>query len=103
VYSIVDCGGFQFKVSEGDVIQVPHINADKEAEITIDKVLMTVDGDKTKVGTPTIAGASVKATVVDHIKGPKVFIFKKRRRKDYRRKTGHRQLYTKIKIVSVSA
>jgi large subunit ribosomal protein L21 len=103
VYSIVECGGFQFKVAEGDVLQVPHIEADKDTEITIDKVLMTVDGDKTKVGTPTVAGASVKAKIVDHVKGPKVFIFKKRRRKDYRRKTGHRQLFTKIKIVSVTA
>jgi large subunit ribosomal protein L21 len=93
----------QFKAVEGETIQVPHINAEKDAEVTIDKVLMTVDGEKTSIGTPIVAGAKVTAKVVDHVKGDKVLIFKKRRRKDYRKKTGHRQLYTTIKIMSVTA
>ena len=103
MYSIVECGGMQFKAAEGDMLKVPHIDAEKDAEITIDKVLMTVDGDKTVVGTPTISGAQVKAKVIEQGKGPKVVIMKKLRRKDYRRKTGHRQLYTKIQILSVKA
>jgi large subunit ribosomal protein L21 len=99
----MECGGMQFKATEGEVLKVPHINAEKDAEITIDKVLMTVDGDKTVIGTPTVAGALVKAKVLEQGKGPKVVIMKKLRRKDYRRKTGHRQLFTKIQILSVKA
>ncbi|HEX7511598.1 MAG TPA: 50S ribosomal protein L21 [Chitinivibrionales bacterium] len=103
MFSIVEQGGFQYKVSEGDTIKVPMIQAEKDAEITLEKVLMVGNGDQVKIGSPVLDGAVVKATVVDHGKYRKVVIMKKKRRKGYKRKTGHRQTYTKIKITSISA
>ena len=101
MYSIVECGGFQFKVSEGDEVKVPLLDLEKDAELTLDKVLLTVDGEITKVGMPTVAGATVTAKVIEHAQAKKILVMKKLRRKDYRRKNGHRQQYTKIKILSV--
>jgi large subunit ribosomal protein L21 len=103
MFSIVEQGGFQYKVSQGDTIKVPRIDAEKESEISIDKVLLVSDGNNVIVGTPLVEGAVVKAKVIDHAKYRKVVIMKKKRRKGYKRKTGHRQLYTKIKITSISA
>ncbi|NLD94182.1 MAG: 50S ribosomal protein L21 [Fibrobacter sp.] len=102
MYSIIEQGGAQFKVTPGTTIRVPLIDAEQGAEITIDKVLLAADGDNVKVGTPVVAGASVKAKVVDHIKDVKVMIIKRKRRKDYRRKNGHRQQYTRLEIVSIN-
>lgn len=101
MYSVIEFGGFQFKVSEGDVISVPLLDAAKDSEIRIEKVLLTGDGDKTTVGTPVIDGAVVTAKVLDNYKGDKVLIVKRLRRKDYRRKNGHRQNYTRIQILSI--
>jgi len=101
VISIVECGGFQYQVSEGDVIRVPLMQAEKDAEITIDKVLMTKDGDQTRIGTPVVEGVVVKAKVIEHGKGKKILVMKKKRRKDYLRKNGHRQDFTKIQITGI--
>ncbi|HON09496.1 MAG: 50S ribosomal protein L21 [Fibrobacter sp.] len=101
MYSIIEQGGAQFKVTEGATIRVPLIEAEKGAEITIDKVLLAADGDKIKIGTPVVEGASVTAKVLDHTKAKKVLVIKRKRRKDYRRKNGHRQQYTKLEIVSI--
>ena len=101
MYSIIEQGGVQFKVTPGAVIQVPLIDAEPGSEITIDKVLLSADGDTVKVGTPSIEGATVKAKVVAHLKAKKVLVIKKIRRKDYRRKNGHRQQYTKLEILSL--
>ena len=101
--SIVECGGFQYSVREGDVISVPLVDAQKDDEITLDRVLMTRDGETTVVGTPTVDGIVVKATVVEHGKGKKVLVMKKKRRKDYLRKNGHRQPFTRIRITSIGA
>jgi large subunit ribosomal protein L21 len=103
MFSIVEQGGFQYKVSEGDTIKVPMIQAEKDAEIALEKVLMIGNGDQVKIGSPTVEGAVVKAKIVDHGKYRKVVIMKKKRRKGYQRKTGHRQTFTKIKITSISA
>ena len=103
MFSIVEQGGFQYKVSEGDTSKVPMIQAEKDAEIALEKVLMIGNGDQVKIGSPTVEGAVVKAKIVDHGKYRKVVIMKKKRRKGYQRKTGHRQTFTKIKITSISA
>jgi len=102
MYSIIEQGGSQFKVTPGITIRVPLIDAVEGAEITIEKVLLAADGDNVKVGTPVVQGASVKAKVIDHIKAEKVMIIKRKRRKDYRRKNGHRQQYTRLEIVSIN-
>ncbi len=100
--TIVEQGGFQFKVAEGDTIQVPLIQGEKDQEITLDRVLLVSDGDSIKIGTPVVAGASVKAKIVDHGKAKKVMIMKKKRRKDYKRKNGFRQDFTRIQITSIA-
>ena len=101
MYSVVECGGFQFKVSEGDVITVPRMEADKDSEVTLDRVLLTGGEDTTTVGQPLVEGASVKAKVLEHGRGKKVMVMKLKRRKDYRRRNGHRQDYTTLRITSV--
>ena len=103
MFSIVEQGGFQYKVSEGDTIKVPKIEAEKEAEISFEKVLMIQNGEEIKIGTPVVEGAVVKAKVLDHGKYRKIVIMKKKRRKGYKRKTGHRQTYTKLKVTSITA
>jgi large subunit ribosomal protein L21 len=103
MFSIVEQDGFQFKVSQGDKIRVPLMDAEKGSEISLEKVLLVGDKDGVKVGTPVVSGAVVKAKVLDHEKGDKIILMKKKRRKTYKRRTGHRQQYTKIEIVSISA
>ena len=102
MYSIIEQGGAQFKVTPGATISVPLIDAEKGAEITVDKVLLAADGENIKVGTPVVEGASVTAKVVDHLKARKVLVVKRKRRKDYRRVNGHRQQFTKLQIVSIN-
>jgi large subunit ribosomal protein L21 len=102
MYSIIEQGGFQFKVTPGATIQVPLIDAEQGSKISIERVLLTADGENIKIGTPTVKDATVTAKVVDHIKGDKVLIIKRKRRKDYKRKNGHRQQYTKLEIVSIN-
>jgi large subunit ribosomal protein L21 len=99
--SVVEQGGFQFAVKEGDIIAVPSIAADAGSEILVDRVLLVKDGDAVKIGTPLVEGAEVRAKVIGHGKGEKVHILKKVKRKDYKRKTGHRQQFTKIQVVSI--
>jgi large subunit ribosomal protein L21 len=103
MFSIVEQDGFQFKVSQGDTIRVPRIDAEKGSEISLQKVLMVGDGTSVKIGTPVVSGATVTAKVIDHIKGDKVLIMKKKRRKTYKKKTGHRQLHTTLQIMSITA
>ncbi len=103
MFSIVEQDGFQFKVSQGDVIRVPRIDAEKGSEISLQKVLMVGDGGTVKIGTPVVDGAVVKAKVIDHVKGDKVTIMKKKRRKTFKKRTGHRQLHTAVQILSITA
>ncbi|MCZ7683570.1 MAG: 50S ribosomal protein L21 [Sandaracinaceae bacterium] len=101
-YAVIKTGGKQYRVSEGDKIRVEKLPGDVGAEISFDEILM-VGGDKVAVGTPTVSGASVKAKIVAQDRGKKIIVFKYRRRKNYRRKTGHRQPYTELVITGVSA
>ena len=103
MYSIIEQGGTQIKVTPGMKIRVPLISAELGTELTIDRVLLTGDGETVTVGTPIVQGVTVTAKVIDHIKARKVLVIKKKRRKDYKRKNGHRQQYTKIEIVSINA
>ncbi|MBD3239753.1 MAG: 50S ribosomal protein L21 [Chitinivibrionales bacterium] len=99
--SIVECGGFQYKVAVGDVIKVPQMKAEAGSEVTLDRVLATTDGAKSTFGTPTVDGVAVKATVLEHGRYPKILVIKKKRRKDYKRKNGHRQSFTKLQITAI--
>ena len=102
MYAIVEIGGKQFKVAEGDTIYVPRLKDDVGANVTFDRVLLTSGDGGVSVGAPTVGGASVTAEVLGHVKGDKVIVFKKKRRKGYRVKNGHRQPYTQIKIGGLS-
>ena len=97
MFAIFKTGGKQYKVQKGEILSVEKLDADKE--IVFEEVLMAGD----KVGTPFVAGAKVKAEVVDQIRDDKVIVFKKKRRQNYRRKQGHRQYLTVIKITDIIA
>ena len=103
MYAVIKTGGKQYKVAAGENIKVEQIAADVGQEVTIEKVLAVGNGADLKVGTPWVAGASVKATVVAHGKHDKVRIFKMRRRKHYQRHGGHRQQFTELSISSINA
>ncbi len=103
MFCVVEQGGCQFTVTQGDTIKVPLIEAPQDAEISLDRVLLVREGDAVKVGTPQVEGVQVRAKVVNHGKDRKVLVMKKRRRKDYRRKNGHRQPFTQIQITSITA
>jgi large subunit ribosomal protein L21 len=101
MYAVIKTGGKQYRVAKDEVIKVEHLEGEVGASITFPEVLM-VGGDSLVVGTPTVAGASVTATVLEQAKGEKIVIFKKRRRKNYRRRTGHRQLLTVVRIADIA-
>jgi len=104
MYSIIEQGGFQFKAVPGAKIRVPLIDAEAGSSLTISRVLLTADdGGNVSVGSPTVAGATVSAKVLEHGAGKKVLVIKKKRRKDYKRKNGHRQKFTQIEIVSINS
>ena len=102
MYAIVEIGGKQFKAAEGDRLYVPRMKAEVGDTVTFDRVLLVSGDDGVQVGAPTVSGASVDAEVLDHVKGDKVIVFKKKRRKGYKVKNGHRQPYTRIKIGGLS-
>ena len=102
MYAVIKTGGKQYKVAAGEKIKVEQIAADVGQEIVIDQVLAVGNGAELQVGTPLVAGASVKATVVAQGKHDKVRIFKLRRRKHYQKHQGHRQTYTELEVVSVN-
>ncbi len=103
MYAVIKTGGKQYKVAAGEKIKVEQIAADVGQEVIIDQVLAVGSGAELQVGTPWVAGASVKATVLAHGRHDKVRIFKMRRRKHYQRHGGHRQNFTELQIGSVSA
>ena len=100
-YAIVESGGKQYRAVEGATIEVDRIPTEVGNSVVLESILLLVEDEKVQVGTPTIMGAKVQATVEDHIKGPKVTVFKYRPKKHYRVKTGHRQQYTRLKIDSI--
>ena len=101
MYAVIRSGDQQFSVNEGDEIQVEKIAAEVGEEITIDQVLL-LGGGETLVGTPTVAGATVTARVKEQGRHPKIVVFKMKRRKNYRRKRGHRQHYTALEITGIN-
>jgi large subunit ribosomal protein L21 len=101
MYAIIKTGGKQYRVSEGETLRVEKLNAD-DGKVKFDEVLL-VGGDSLKVGAPLVEGASVEANVVSEGRGKKVLIFKKKRRKGYHKKQGHRQAFTEIKITQINA
>ncbi|MDU2639954.1 MAG: 50S ribosomal protein L21 [Finegoldia magna] len=102
MFAIIKTGGKQYKVSEGDIIKVEKIEAKSGDKIEFDQVLM-VAGDDVKVGSPVVEGAKVSAEVLDQKKDKKIVIFKFKAKKNYRKKKGHRQPYTLVKIEKIDA
>ncbi|TCP32245.1 LSU ribosomal protein L21P [Scopulibacillus darangshiensis] len=102
MYAIIETGGKQLKVEEGQALYIEKLQAEEGETVTFDKVLF-VGGDNVKVGAPTVEGASVTAKVEAHGRGKKVVVFKFKRRKHYRRKQGHRQPFTKVTIDKINA
>jgi len=100
-YAIIESGGKQYKVVEGERVDVDRLAVEPDTELKLEQVLLLVDGDKVDVGTPTVSGISVLAKVEQHVKGPKLIVFKYRPKKRIRVKTGHRQTYTRLIIEQV--
>ncbi len=98
MYAIVETGGKQYRVAEGQVIDVEKLSAPEGATVSLDRVLMVADGGDVRVGTPVVEGARVEATVLDHAKGRKIRVFKYKPKIRYRRRAGHRQSYTRLRI-----
>lgn len=103
MYAIVDIAGKQFKVEGNKKVYVPLLQNEVGSKVTFDQVLLVSNNDTITVGTPTVAKATVEATIVAHVKGDKINIFKYKRRKGFRRKQGHRQQFTQILIDSIKA
>jgi large subunit ribosomal protein L21 len=101
MYAIFRAQGKQFKAEKGKTLFLPRMDAEAGSKITFDEVLLASDGDKVVAGTPIVKGASVSAEVVGEKKGEKIYVFKFKRRKNYRRKTGHRAKFTEIRITGV--
>ena len=102
MYAIFRALGKQFRAEKGKTIRLPLMDAEAGAKVTFDEVLLSSDGQTIKAGTPLVAGAKVEAEVVGVGKEPKIYVFKFKRRKNYRRKTGHRQRYTEVRITDVT-
>ncbi|EJY55953.1 50S ribosomal protein L21 [Alicyclobacillus hesperidum URH17-3-68] len=103
MYAIVETGGKQFKVSQGDTIVVEKLEGEVGSTVVLDKVFLVQDNGQVKVGSPLVAGAKVVAKVVEHGRGKKIIVFKYKAKKNYHKKQGHRQPYTKLTIESIEA
>lgn len=102
MYAIVEIAGQQFKVEENRFVYTHRLPQGEGEQITFDKVLLIDNDGEVAVGTPTLSGATVSAKVLNHLKGDKVLVFKKKRRKGYRKKNGHRQYLTKVLIEGIT-
>ncbi len=102
MFAVVDIAGQQFNVEENTKYYVPRLDADAETEMTFDSVLLFNNGKETKVGSPTVDGVKVTAKILEHLKDEKLIVFKKKRRKSYRVKNGHRQQLTRIEITKIT-
>lgn len=101
MYAIVDIAGKQFKVAKDQYIYAPKLEGEAGAKVSFDKVLLTDSDGKVEVGSPALKGVKVSGKILEHVKGGKVIIFKKKRRKGYALKNGHRQQFTKVQIESI--
>ena len=102
-YAVVETGGKQYRVTENDTLQVERLEAEVGSQVELSPVLAVSDGDTLTVGTPAVENATVTSEVVEHIRGEKVVSFKKKRRKGYTRKVGHRQELTVLRVSSIKA
>ena len=98
MYAIIETGGFQFRIEPGMKLNVPRLAADQGDSVTLEKVMLLADGEEVSVGSPLVEGASVEAQVLEHGRGGKITVYKRKRRKGYEKTTGHRQDYTRIEI-----
>jgi large subunit ribosomal protein L21 len=103
MHAIIVTGGKQYKVAEGDTLYIEKLNAEAGDTITFDQVLAVLNGDNATFGAPVVEGATVTANVVKNGKGKKVLVFKYKPKKNYRRRQGHRQPYTKVEITKINA
>jgi len=103
MYAVVKTGGKQYRVAKDDKILVERIEGEAGAQVQLDNVMMLVDGEKVTVGAPKVEGAAVAAEVVEQTRGPKIIIFRRKRRKNHRRTQGHRQDLTLLKITDILA
>jgi len=103
MYAVIETGGKQYKVSEGDVIFVEKLGVEEGEAVTFDKVLIIGNDENVTIGAPTVEGATVEAKVVKNGKAKKIYVFKMKRKKNYRRKKGHRQPFTKVEISKINA
>jgi large subunit ribosomal protein L21 len=102
MYAIVNIAGQQFKVAKDQHLFVHRLQGEEGASIEFDNVLLAVNGGSISVGTPNVSGAKISATILSHVKGDKVIVFKKKRRKGYKKKNGHRQQFSKIQITGIT-
>lgn len=102
MYAIVETGGKQYKVEEGQILKVEKMDVPENELVNLDRVLLIRDDESTHIGSPYVEGARVEARVVRHGRGRKVIVFKYKRRKDYKKKRGHRQHFTELKIEKIS-
>lgn len=102
MYAVIKTGGKQHRVSEGDVLKIEKLEGQKGDTIVFEEVLLVSKEDQTRVGTPVVEGAKVVGQIVNQGKGPKIIIFKKKRRKGFLKKTGHRQPLTEVRIKEIS-
>ncbi len=100
--AVIVTGGKQYTVAEGDVIYIEKLDAEAEATVTFDQVLATLDGENTKIGTPTVEGAAVEGKIVKNGKGKKIHVLRYKAKKGQKKKIGHRQPYTKVEITKIS-
>lgn len=103
MYAVIQTGGKQYRVSEGDVLNVEKLDVEAGQEVVFDKVLTVVNDGEVTVGKPVVDGAKVTAKVVEHGKGEKIFVFKYRAKVNYRKRQGHRQPYTQVEIKTIEA
>lgn len=101
MFAVIETGGKQYKVQEGDVLHVEKLEIEAGQELVLDNILMVEKDGTVQIGKPTVAGAKVTAKIVEHGKGKKIIVFKYKAKKNYRRKNGHRQPYTKIVIEKI--
>ena len=102
MYAIIQSGGKQYRVTEGDLLDLEHLSGEVGQEVSFDEVLLVGGDDSVQVGQPKLQGAQVMGTIVEQGKGPKILVFKMKRRKMYRRKRGHRQLFTQVQIDKIA-
>jgi large subunit ribosomal protein L21 len=103
VYAVIETGGKQHKVTEGEILKIEKLDAEVGSEVTFDKVMMIRQDEQVTVGQPYVENASVTAEVLEQGKAKKVIVFKYKRKKNYQRKKGHRQLYTAVRIKAIAA